>query len=94
MISTLQPGTYSFGVPDWSCQLSVTVVDYPFTALLDVPSATPRKQIGMLTIAAASAPWAIPGAEVRLIPGAGHVPNTSHPAEYAMALTSFLSKHA
>lgn len=36
---------------------------------------------------------AIPGAEVQLLPGAGHVPHTSHPTEYAAAVTDFLTKH-
>ena len=39
LVSTLAPGTYSLSVPDWSCGLAVTVVDYPFTPLLAVPPA-------------------------------------------------------
>jgi len=37
---------------------------------------------------------AIPGAESMLFPGAGHVPHTSHPAEYVAAITSFIAKHS
>src|SRR5262249_53398245 len=36
----------------------------------------------------------IPGAEERLFPGAGHVPHTTHPAEYVAAVTGFLMKHS
>jgi hypothetical protein len=39
VVSTLAPGTYSLNVPDWSCELAVSVFDYPFEALLDVPAA-------------------------------------------------------
>jgi hypothetical protein len=39
VVSTLAPGTYSLNVPDWSCELAVSVFDYPFAALLDVPAA-------------------------------------------------------
>jgi hypothetical protein len=41
VVSTLAPGTYSLNVPDWSCELAVSVFDYPFAALLDVPAAAP-----------------------------------------------------
>lgn len=36
---------------------------------------------------------AIPGVDLLLFPGAGHVPHLSHPAEYAAAVTSFMKKH-
>jgi hypothetical protein len=38
-VSTLQPGTYPFALADWSCVLTVSVFDYPFTALTAVPVA-------------------------------------------------------
>ena len=34
----------------------------------------------------------IPGADELLFPGAGHVPHTTHPAEYAEAITTFFRK--
>lgn len=37
---------------------------------------------------------AIPGAERRLFPQAGHLPHVSHPAEYAEAVTRFMAKHS
>jgi hypothetical protein len=36
-VSTLAPGTYTFGATDWNCRLSVSVVDYPFDAFVGVP---------------------------------------------------------
>jgi hypothetical protein len=36
-VSTLASGTYAFHATDWSCQLQVSVVDYPFDASLGVP---------------------------------------------------------
>ncbi|MEO5618361.1 MAG: hypothetical protein ABIS67_11355 [Candidatus Eisenbacteria bacterium] len=43
VVSTLQTATYTFAAQDWSCELSVNVVEYPFAAVLDVPlSASPR----------------------------------------------------
>ena len=50
-VSTLQPGTYAFTAPDWSCELSVSVVDYPFASLLDVPPATARSGARALVFA-------------------------------------------
>ena len=44
-ISTVQPGSYTFAVHDWSCQLAVQVVDYPFPAAAGVPM-TPRPAPG------------------------------------------------
>ena len=37
---------------------------------------------------------AIPGAEQHVFTGAGHVPQISHPAEYAQVVTSFMAKHS
>ena len=37
---------------------------------------------------------AIPGAEEQLLPGAGHIPHGTHPAEYAAAITAFMARHA
>ena len=51
VVSTLQPGTYTFAVQDWSCDLSVNVVEYPFAAVLDVPMSAPPKTARALVIA-------------------------------------------
>ena len=53
LVSTLQPGSYSFAVADWSCQLSVNVFDYPFAPLVGVQDPGPRAPVeraGALTI--------------------------------------------
>ena len=34
---------------------------------------------------------AMPRAQLRVIPGAGHLPHLSHPAEYVAAITAFLA---
>src|SRR5262249_39695055 len=41
VVSTLQPGNYTFQGQDWKCTLSVSIMDYPFGAPLDVPDAPP-----------------------------------------------------
>jgi hypothetical protein len=40
-VSTLHPGNYTFQAADWKCTLSVSVMDYPFGAPLDVPGSSP-----------------------------------------------------
>ena len=50
-VSTLQSGTYSFSASDWSCQLSVTVVDYPFTSSVGVGEPSPPRPVAALAIA-------------------------------------------
>jgi hypothetical protein len=49
-VSTLAPGGYSFAAPDWSCEISVSIVDYPFAALAGVPAPRPRAFARMLVI--------------------------------------------
>ncbi|MGH7730772.1 MAG: FlgD immunoglobulin-like domain containing protein [Candidatus Eiseniibacteriota bacterium] len=40
-VSTLGPGSYAFGVPDWSCEITVETFDYPFAPLVSVPGPGP-----------------------------------------------------
>jgi hypothetical protein len=49
-VSTLQPGTYTFTAADWSCQLSVSVLEYPFASLVGVVDAGPPRLPDALTI--------------------------------------------
>ncbi len=51
VVSTLQPGTYTFAAQDWSCELSVDVFEYPFAAVLDVPTSAPVRVARALVIA-------------------------------------------
>ena len=37
---------------------------------------------------------AIPGAETMLLPGAGHIPHTTHPADLVNVILEFASKHS
>lgn len=72
LVSTLQPGTYAFAVPEWSCAVSVTVYDYPFSSLVgvDAPSLpSPRRTLAIspnpfrsiARISAPMSPPAVPG---------------------------------
>jgi pimeloyl-ACP methyl ester carboxylesterase len=36
----------------------------------------------------------IPGAEEQRLPGAGHIPHATHPAEYVNAITAFMTKRS
>lgn len=36
-VSTRAPGSYTFSSPDWSCEITVEILDYPFAALIGVP---------------------------------------------------------
>ena len=49
-VSTLEPGTYQFAVPDWNCTLSVTVYDYPFAQLTGVAPHVAVRAGGALSI--------------------------------------------
>ncbi len=41
LVSTLQPGTYTFNAASWSCVLAVSVFEYPFALPVDVSGSLP-----------------------------------------------------
>jgi flagellar hook capping protein FlgD len=41
VVSALAPGTYTLAASDWSCQVSVSVFEYPFASLVAVPDPSP-----------------------------------------------------
>jgi hypothetical protein len=49
-VSALAPGTYSYANQDWSCHLAVSVFDYPFPNLVDVPFASTTRSSPSLRI--------------------------------------------
>ena len=51
VVSTLQPGTYSVTTPGWSVQITVSVFDYPFPAMVGVDDLARSVPEHALTIA-------------------------------------------
>ena len=49
-ISALESGTYTFAVPDWSCEIAVQVFDYAFAPLVGVPGAGPASRDGLVLV--------------------------------------------
>jgi pimeloyl-ACP methyl ester carboxylesterase len=60
----------------------------PTPALISHGDQSPPMFQAIVRILAAT----IPGVEVLSIPGAGHIPHTTHPAEYVAALTAFAAR--
>ena len=78
VVSTLAPGTYTLAASDWSCQVAVSVFEYPFASLVAVPDPIPPRPGRGLAIS--PNPF---GATVRIVPPMTQPGQPGEPGEIA-----------